>query len=105
VDRNGKLVRDRIPDIVEAAGGTVTTRHLEPAGRLPALLDKLQEESDELRAADTTVHRTEELADVLEVLLALATDFGVSWANVEAVAAAKRAERGGFQQGIWMELA
>jgi predicted house-cleaning noncanonical NTP pyrophosphatase (MazG superfamily) len=42
---------------------------------------------------------------VLEVLLALATDFGVSWANVEAVAAAKRAERGGFQQGIWLELA
>ena len=47
MDTDGKLVRDRIPEIIEAAGGQATTRLLDPAERLTALLAKLQEESDE----------------------------------------------------------
>ena len=51
MDANGKFVRDRIPEINESTGGQPTTRVLESAERLPALLLKLREESDELRAA------------------------------------------------------
>ena len=67
-DTDGKLVRDRIPEIIEAAGGQATARLLDQAERLPALLAKLQEESDELRAAASPAGQSEELADVLEVL-------------------------------------
>lgn len=104
MDANGKLERDRIPEIIESAGGQPTTRMLEPAERLPALLMKLQEESDELRAATSPVEQGEELADVLEVLLALTSELGLPWDQIEAGAAKKRTERGGFDAGIWLRL-
>lgn len=100
----GKLVRDRIPEIVRASGRSPLVRQLGDDERLPALLDKLQEEVDELRAATTVEDRTEEMADVLEVLGAIATELGLAWLTVEATAATKRDERGGFQDGLWMEL-
>ena len=104
MDAPGKLVRDRIPEIIESAGGQPTTRMLEPAERLPALLLKLQEESDELRAAASPAEQGEELADVLEVLKAIASELGQPWDEIETTAAEKRAERGGFEAGIWLEL-
>ena len=100
----GKLVRDRIPEIVRASGRSPLVRQLGDDERLLALLDKLQEEADELRAATTVEDRTEEMADVLEVLGAIATELGLDWSAVEATAATKRDERGGFQDGLWMEL-
>jgi predicted house-cleaning noncanonical NTP pyrophosphatase (MazG superfamily) len=100
----GKLVRDRIPDIVRASGRSPLVRQLGDDELLPALLDKLQEEVDELREATTVADRTEEMADVLEVLGAIATDLGLDWSAVEVAAATKRDERGGFQDGLWMEL-
>ncbi len=104
MDAEGKLVRDRIPEIIEAAGGHPSTRVLDKAERLPAMLAKLQEESDELRAAASTAEQGEELADVLEVLKAIASELGQPWHEVESTAAEKRAERGGFEAGIWLEL-
>jgi hypothetical protein len=44
-----------------------------------------------------------ELADVLEVLRALAAAHGMNWADVEAEATRKRDERGGFDQRIFLE--
>jgi predicted house-cleaning noncanonical NTP pyrophosphatase (MazG superfamily) len=68
------------------------------------MLAKLQEESDELRAAASPAEQSEELADVLEVLKAIASELGQPWHEVESTAAEKRAERGGFEAGIWLEL-
>lgn len=104
MDTNGKLVRDRIPEIIEESGRIARTRQLEPAERLPALLAKLQEETAELRSAGTVPQRIEEIADVLEVLKAIAADLDTPWIEIETVAGAKRAERGGFERGFWMEL-
>ena len=98
----GKLVRDRIPEIVAERGHRATTRRLEPSERLPALLAKLDEETAELREADGLDHQAEEIADVHEVLLAIATELGLAWDDIERIAADKRAERGGFEQGVWM---
>ncbi len=44
-----------------------------------------------------------ELADVLEVLQALATAHGMSWEDVVAEAVRKRDERGGFDERIFLE--
>lgn len=99
----GKLVRDRIPEIVESHGETPVTRVLSPSERLPALLAKLREETAELEAAADPDHQAEELADIYEVVLALATELGLPWSEVERLAAAKRTERGGFTEGIWLQ--
>lgn len=85
-------------------GGAPIAHRLEPSERLPALLAKLKEETDELRDASRTEHRLEELADVYEVLQSLAAELGLPWSEVEVVAAAKREARGSFTDGIWLEL-
>lgn len=97
-----KLVRDGIPRIIEADGGQAVTRVLDQAGYLMALRAKLMEEAEEARAASDRQLRSE-LADVLEVLRALATAHGMSWEDVVAEAARKRDERGGFDQRIFRE--
>lgn len=67
-----------------------------------ALLEKLFEEAAELReAADSEV--AEEIADVLEVLRAIAKAHGHEWADIEKVGEAKRAERGAFLGRIHLE--
>ena len=44
-----------------------------------------------------------ELADVLEVLRALAAAYAISWEDVVSEADRKRAERGGFRHRIFLE--
>src|ERR1700722_8960468 len=73
-----KLVRDGIPRIIEAAGSQPVTRVLDQAGYLAALRAKLVEEAEEARSAPDRQLRSE-LADVLEVLRALAAAHGMSW--------------------------
>jgi len=97
-----KLVRDGIPRIIEAGGGQPVTRVLDRAGYLAALRAKLMEEAEEAQAAPDRQLRSE-LADVLEVLRALAAAHGMSWADVEAEAARKRDERGGFDERVFLE--
>ncbi len=97
-----KLVRDRIPDIIAADGGQPSTRVLDHASYQLALRSKLVEEAQEARAsADEQL--ASELADVLEVLMALARAHDMRWEDIELQAADKRAERGGFDRRIFLE--
>lgn len=98
----GKLVRDRIPEIMTSAGLTPDTRILDSNAYLNGLLEKLVEEAEELRDADAS-QRLEEAADVLEVFTALLDNLGYSVAEVAEAATAKRHKRGGFTQRIWLE--
>ena len=97
-----KLVRDQIPEIIAAAGRQPVTRVLDQAGYQAALRTKLLEEAREAEeAADGQL--ASELADVLEVLQALAAAYDMSWEDVVSEAGRKRAERGGFDQRIFLE--
>ena len=100
--QHGKLVRDRIPEIIRLTGRTPEVRALDGDELLEALLCKLEEETHELRIAPQD-GRTEELADILEVVLALAGTFGIEPDALEKAADTKRAERGGFDGGLWLE--
>jgi predicted house-cleaning noncanonical NTP pyrophosphatase (MazG superfamily) len=93
-----KLVRDGIPRIIETSGGQPISRVLDQAGYLAALRAKLMEEAEEAQAAPDEQLRSE-LADVLEVLQALAAAHGMSWEDVVAEAARKRGERGASTSG------
>ncbi|QIK76169.1 nucleoside triphosphate pyrophosphohydrolase [Nocardioides piscis] len=98
----GKLVRDKIPEIIRASGTDPDCRVLEADEYLPSLFAKLFEESEELRAAPRA-HQLDELADVYEVLRALAAATNHSMSDIELAAQRKRAERGGFEDRIWLE--
>jgi predicted house-cleaning noncanonical NTP pyrophosphatase (MazG superfamily) len=97
-----KLVRDQIPAIITAGGSQPVTRVLDDAGYEAALRAKLLEEAHEAQAAPDG-ELASELADVLEVLRALAVAHDMSWEDVVSEAGRKRAERGGFDDRIFLE--
>ncbi len=98
----GKLVRDRIPDLITADGQIPRARVLDDPDLLPALVAKLHEEAEEVATAEPNA-RLRELADVREVLAALTIASGFTEVQVEEAAASKRAERGGFTQRLWLD--
>lgn len=96
---HNKLVRDRIPEIVGSDGKTCVTRILPQDEYLAALDAKLQEELNEYQADKSA----EELADLLEVLMAVAEARGYTFQAVEALRQDKAARRGGFRERIFLE--
>jgi predicted house-cleaning noncanonical NTP pyrophosphatase (MazG superfamily) len=98
----GKLIRDRIPEIISAGGRTPKVRVLPAQDLLPALIAKLHEEAEEVASAEPEA-RLGELADVREVLTALTVALGFTEVDVETAAAGKRAERGGFTRRLWLD--
>ena len=100
-----KLVRDRIPEIIRADGGTCETAILVDDEYRAALLAKLVEEAQE---AATAAHGEliTELADLLEVIEATISAHGLSREAVEDERRRRRVERGGFKRRLrllWTE--
>ena len=87
-----KLVRDQIPQIIRQNGKKPIVRILEDEEYTACLHQKLDEEVAEFHQ-DRNV---EELADILEVVLALAADLGISREMLEAAYNQKHQQRGGF---------
>lgn len=94
-----KLVRDRIPEIIEASGKSCTTRILPEEAYIRALDAKLSEEMAEYQESKSL----EELADLLEVMIAVVKARGYTWEELTALREAKRDRRGGFDQRIFLE--
>ena len=97
-----KLVRDRIPEIIRAAGQDCATRVLTDTEYVPALLAKALEEVRELAEA-APAERIVELGDVREVLDALMAAWGIDEGEVARIQAERREERGGFGARIFLE--
>ncbi|SCE32743.1 Predicted house-cleaning noncanonical NTP pyrophosphatase, all-alpha NTP-PPase (MazG) superfamily [Streptomyces sp. DvalAA-14] len=95
----GKLVRDRIPQIIREDGAEPVTYTAGPEEYRDRLRDKLGEEVAEFLTTDEE-SAPEELADVLEVVRALAADLGVDTDQLEKIREAKATERGGFADRI-----
>ncbi len=94
--RYDKLVRDRIPAVVEAAGKTPVTDRIPPKKMQEALDRKLREEVEEYLES----HSAEEMADILEVLRGIAFHAGIDWNEIEEERRRKKEKRGGFEEGI-----
>ena len=94
-----KLVRDRIPEIIESDGKTCITEILPDAQYLEMLDAKLSEELTEYQEGKSP----EELADLLEVIRAVVNARGWSWEQLEQVRQEKAARRGGFEKKILLK--
>ena len=73
----GKLIRDRLPQIMGDASILVNHYTIAPEKYLPALKQKLIEEAQEVQDAHTKTAFLEELADVFEVITALGIAHGI----------------------------
>jgi predicted house-cleaning noncanonical NTP pyrophosphatase (MazG superfamily) len=98
--RRNKLIRDRIPEIIEAEGRKPLVKALTGQKLHAALFDKLTEEYAELLAAKDGKHKLEELADIAEVVLALAGQYGADEKAFLFLVPDKRAKRGSFSKGF-----
>ena len=98
-----KLVRDRIPEIIEGNGEKPIIRILDEAEYKTELESKLNEEYHEVLGATTSEERIEELADMLEIIDALAALEGKTLGDVVEVAKQKKLKRGGFEKRIYLE--
>ncbi len=96
---HNKLVRNKIPEIIKNAGKTPVTLILSDEEYLSELDKKLNEECAEYQA-DKSI---EELADMLEVMYAIAEARGWSVSELEAVRREKADKRGGFKDKIYLE--
>lgn len=95
----GKLVRDKIIDIITANGEKPIYHTLSDEEYLNELHKKLFEEANEFVENDNP----EELADLLEVIYAIAKHKNINMQEVEKERVKKREKRGGFEEKIYLE--
>ena len=94
-----KLVRDRIPEIIEADGKTCVSATLSNEDYIALLDQKLNEELAEYQESKSL----EELADLLEVMQAVVKARGWTLDELEQVRADKAAKRGGLAKKILLK--
>lgn len=94
-----KLIRDRIPEIIEKNGQKAKIRKMTDEEYLAKLDEKLAEELAEYRA-DGNV---EELADLLEVIYAAARARGCTAEKLEEIRHEKAEKRGVFTEKLLLE--
>ena len=94
-----KLVRDRIPEIIEKQGKTCVTEVLSQDAYIQMVVEKLNEELMEYQESKSL----EELADLLEVMEAAVIARGYTWEELLQVRDEKRQKRGGFQDRILLK--
>ena len=97
-----KLVRDNIPNIIRSKGETPVTRILNDDTYKSELEKKLYEEYQEVLESSGEA-RTEELADMLEIIRALAKIENKALQDIIDVADNKNIKRGAFEEKIFLE--
>lgn len=99
-----KLVRDKIPQVIEKSGSHYDVHIAEKAELVGLLETKMEEEFAEYKEArNLEGQNLEELADMMEVVFGLAKALGYSEEELMKVREEKREKRGGFEEGIVLE--
>lgn len=96
---SGKLVRDKIPEIIKQSGRVPQSHIAEPAEYDILVKQKLEEEVKEFLASENI----EELADVLEIIHTIAENKKIDWDKLEQIRINKIQKNGGFSKRIVLD--
>ena len=100
VHKYNKLVRDKIPNIINSEKNKKATfRIMEENEYLKELNKKLMEEANEFIEKNDV----EELADVMEVVISIMKEKNITWEQVEKIRKEKKENRGGFENKVFLE--
>lgn len=102
-EKTGKLIRDKIPDILKQKGIKFETEKCLPELYLPFLRKKLEEEYNEFKKARSFESIIEELADIIEVIYAIAREYDCSEDRLSDIRLRKKEERGGFEEFLILD--
>jgi predicted house-cleaning noncanonical NTP pyrophosphatase (MazG superfamily) len=94
-----KLVRDKIPEHIQAKGQPVEYHVADDAEYEAKLCEKLKEEALEFVQSK----EKEEMADIFEVITALLSLYGWELEDIVALQKEKREARGGFEKRLILE--
>jgi|TARA_Y100000310_G_C20222246_1_gene596269 predicted house-cleaning noncanonical NTP pyrophosphatase (MazG superfamily) len=94
-----KLVRDRIPEIIEESGKEFSVCQVPEERLQDYAMRKLQEEVMEFVENPCA----EEAADIMEIMNFICYRLGIHDHTIVAYATAKRVSRGGFDMGYILE--
>ena len=100
---HNKLVRDKIPEKIKNGGELALTKILDDKSYQESLNEKLIEECNELFLATNNNAKTEELADILEVLKAIADNYDITMEEVEKARLLKLEKLGAFKNKFYLE--
>lgn len=98
-----KLVRDKIPAMIQGDGGKVRLKILTAAAYIKELKRKLLEEVRELSAVKSKSDLLKELADVQEVIDHLLTAHNWSKTDLRRQQLSKRAKVGAFKNKLYID--
>lgn len=99
-----KLIRDKIPQIMELAGDDFKVRILDSSEFEMELKKKLVEEAKEVAKASQD-ELAKELADVLQLLKSLTEHYKIDFSAVEKMQKERKAKRGSFSKRLYLEWA
>lgn len=91
-----KLIRDRIPEIIESSGKKAIVEKVQGEELLNLLNKKLQEELNEYKESG----EVEELADLVEVVQAILDYKNVTLEEFNKIRETKNEFRGSFKEGL-----
>jgi predicted house-cleaning noncanonical NTP pyrophosphatase (MazG superfamily) len=98
-----KLVRDRIPELMTHQGSVIQVETLDHKAHIAALKNKIKEEALELCLATSREDTIEEIADIIEVLDALALKLSIKRSEIDSVKRTKSIKIGGFDRGLFLK--
>ncbi|MDB2705013.1 nucleoside triphosphate pyrophosphohydrolase [Pseudomonadota bacterium] len=95
-----KLVRDKIPEKITKDGETPQIEECIDEDYIDKLEDKIIEEANEVAGASSIQDRTEEIADLLEVIQAICEKEDISLKEILKAKKEKFLKNGGFKKGL-----
>lgn len=97
-----KLVRDRIPEIIQKDNKKAIVKTLDEKEYIAELRKKLAEELNEYLESQNDPDALEELADVLELVYELSRVHGADPERLEKIRKRKAEKRGGFGKRLFL---
>lgn len=94
-----KLIRDKIPEIIEKSGNKAVVEKAGEEEYIKLLNEKLDEELKEYLES----HETEELADMVEIIYAILDYKHVPMEKFESIRKRKADERGAFRERLLLK--
>lgn len=97
-----KLVRDKIPEIIEKAGEEPQTRILGKRKFVWEIKEKIREEAVELLVAKRKKQAINEIVDVQELIDTLIAEMGITKFELWELQRKKNEKRGGFRKRLFL---
>lgn len=102
VKKYNKLIRDRILEIIKAAGERPHWRVLNKKEYLKEIKKKILEEAKELTKAKNKKEVVNEIVDIQELIDVLASELGLAKTGIKRQQKIKNKKRGGFKKKLFL---